>query len=565
MKLNKMLRDDFDVQGDPERAISGVAYDSRSIKGGEVFVAMKGEKCDGKDFIEDAIRRGAAAIVYEKGAAVVGLQAKHPEITWIAADNPRDAIAYLAHVFYRRPSEAIGIIGITGTNGKTTTTYLIKSILEQWRKNVGLIGTISYLIKDKVYDAPHTTPESTDFQELLRAMADQGCDYVVTEVSSHALAQRRVEYTRFKGAVFTNLTRDHLDFHKTMDSYFKAKQRLFTDLLDEQGFAVINGDDEYGQRLIKMLTERKGKAARVVSYAVEHRDADVTASDIATTFKGMSFKITYKRQKSEAGSQKPEAASDEMIQEKIVTPLVGIINVYNILAAIGVALSLDIPITVIKEGIAMAELINGRFEKVDVGQDFLAIVDYAHTEDALERLLRTARQLLDAYRFTGRAEKMMKAKGTRFPLTSEKGKGKIITVIGCGGNRDKGKRSKMGEIASKLSDFVIITSDNPRFEDPKAIIRDIEKGIKGDNYIVIPDRNVAISMAVELASSGDIVMVAGKGHEDYQEIQGIRHAFSDRTALESAIKRTISRPAFGGGTTFDGLYSSSTTKRECSC
>lgn len=219
----------------------------------------------------------------------------------------------------------------------------------------------------------------------------------------------------------------------------------------------------------------------------------------------------------------------------------------------------------------MAGLVKGRFEKVDMGQDFLAVVDYAHTEDALERLLRIARQLLEAYRYVAKTEKIMKGKRRQFDVADsqkeekDKHKGKIITVLGCGGNRDKGKRSKMGEIASRLSDFVIITSDNPRNENPRTIIRDMEKGIKGDSYIVIPDRNVAISMAVELASSGDIVLVAGKGHEEYQEIQGIRHNFSDRTALENAIRRTISRPAFGGGSTFAGLYTHYHHKRECAC
>ena len=235
------------------------------------------------------------------------------------------------------------------------------------------------------------------------------------------------------------------------------------------------------------------------------------------------------------------------MEETLFTPLVGTTNVYNVLSAVCAALSLHIPVTVIKEGIAMTGAVRGRFEKVDMGQDFLAVVDYAHTEDALERLLLTARQLLEAYRFAAKTEKMMKAKRERFDLPSQGEKGKIITVFGCGGNRDKGKRSKMGEIASRFSDFVIITSDNPRNEDPKNIIKDIEKGISNDNYIVIPDRNVAISMAVELASAGDIVLVAGKGHEEYQEIQGTRLSFSDKTTLENAIKRTISRPSFGGG------------------
>ncbi|MEW5745646.1 MAG: UDP-N-acetylmuramoyl-L-alanyl-D-glutamate--2,6-diaminopimelate ligase [Nitrospirota bacterium] len=541
------------VCGDDRRIIAGITCDSRKAGKGWLFVAVKGERVNGNDFIEDAFERGAAAVVYEKGSIDTGLQDRFRDAVWIGVDDIRDAMARLSHAFYGRPSEQLTVVGITGTNGKTTTSYLIKAILEQWGKAVGLIGTIQYLIRDTVAAAPHTTPEAPDFQALLREMADRGCSHIVTEVSSHALAQKRVAHTRFAGAVFTNLTRDHLDFHKTMDAYFEAKERLFTELLAAGGFAVVNADDAYGRRLLETLRER---GTRTLSYAVENADADVTVSGVKSTFKGLSFTVRLKEQ------------GDAVLEAAMTSPLVGTTNLYNILSAVSAARMLGIPFPVIREGIAMAGLVKGRFEKVDVGQDFLAVVDYAHTEDALERLLLTARQLLEAYRFVEKAERMLKVKRRRFSMPGEgepgrAGNGKIITVVGCGGNRDKGKRSKMGAIAAALSDFVIITSDNPRNEDPKAIIRDIEKGIKTDNYIVIPDRHVAISMAVELASSGDIVLVAGKGHEDYQEIKGIRHGFSDRTALENAIRRTISRPAFGGGSTYDGLYSA--RSKECSC
>ncbi|MBI3592095.1 MAG: UDP-N-acetylmuramoyl-L-alanyl-D-glutamate--2,6-diaminopimelate ligase [Nitrospirae bacterium] len=551
MNLKDILGSGFDACGNTLKDITGVAYDSRKVKGGELFVAIKGEKFDGRNFIEDAIKKGAAAVVYEKDGSEL-LMSKYPDIAWINVDDARDALARISNVFYRKPSDEITVLGITGTNGKTTTSYLIKSVLESWGRDVGLIGTINYLIKDIVYEAPHTTPEAPDFQCLLREMIDRGCSHVVTEVSSHSLSQKRVDYTSFKVAVFTNLTRDHLDFHNTMEGYFEAKERLFTELMAEGGSAVINIDDPYGARLSTKLKGHHPKV-RVLTCSLENKDADIKASDIKMTFRGMSFKARI------------AVEGNEVIETEIFSPLVGHTNVYNILAALCAAMALNIPITTIKEGIAMMGLVKGRFEKVDLGQDFLAVVDYAHTEDALERLLLTARQLLEAYRFAERTEKIMKAKRRQFSMPDEKERGKIITVIGCGGNRDRGKRSKMGEIASKLSDFVIITSDNPRNEDPKAIIRDIEKGIKSDNYIIIPDRNVAISMAVELASSGDIVLVAGKGHEDYQEIQGIRHNFSDRAALENAIKRTISRPAFGGGSTFEGLYTQRATNKECSC
>ncbi len=555
-KISDVIDHDFEVIGDAGRDISGVVYDSRMVKGGELFVAVRGEKLDGGDFIEDAIKKGAVAVMYEHKGPLsadlyVILEKKYPEVTWIRVADIRDALACVADRFYGRPSGEIVVIGITGTNGKTTTSYIIRSILAQWGEEAGIIGTINYLIKDAVHEAPHTTPEAPDFQGLLREMREAGCGYVVSEVSSHALALKRADYTRFRVAVFTNLTRDHLDFHPTMEEYFKAKERLFTELLIEDGIAVVNIDDAHGIQLARILRSRK-PSVKVMTYALDNKEADVTAFDIETSFEGTSFKTRLGEAETEIMSQ-----------------MVGQINVYNMLAAFCAALALNVPVKVIKEGIAMAGLVKGRFEKVDMGQDFLAVVDYAHTEDALERLLMTARQLLEAYRFVGKTEKIMKEKRRQFAMPKrqeqEKEKGKIITVLGCGGNRDKGKRSKMGEIASRLSDFVIITSDNPRNEDPKTIIKDIEKGIKGDSYIVIPDRNVAISMAVELASSGDIVLVAGKGHEEYQEIQGIRHSFSDRTALENAIRRTINRPAFGGGSTFAGLYAHEQNKRECSC
>lgn len=552
MKIKDILMNDFEVTGDMEKSISGITYDSRKVKNGDVFAAIKGENFDGHDFIEDAINRGAAAVVYEikrfeqlerfKQLNERSNSSKHSNIVWIGVNDSRDALAAISNKFYGRPSEAASVIGITGTNGKTTTSYLMKSILEKWGKDVGLIGTITYLIKDRAYDAPHTTPEAPDFQALLREMVDNGCSHVVTEVSSHSLSQKRVDYTKFRVAVFTNLTRDHLDFHRTMEDYFMTKRRLFTELLTEDGTAVINMDDPYGERLASDL-----KGQKILTYAINNQNADVIACDIKTTFKGTSFKFKIQKSKiKNVGNENYE----------MMSPLVGITNVYNILSSICAALSMDIPIKIIKEGIAMTGLVKGRFEKVDIGQDFLAVVDYAHTEDALERLLLTARQLLQAYRFAEKTEEMMKAKRRQYSmpekLEGNEKKGKIITVFGCGGNRDRGKRSKMGEIAARLSDFVIITSDNPRNESPRAIIKDIEKGMDGDNYIIIPDRSVAISMAVELASSGDIVLVAGKGHEDYQEIQGKRYDFSDRVVLENAIRRTISRPSFGGGTNYKG-------------
>ncbi len=492
-----VLKYDCSLTGDDRKDINGITYDSRKIEQGFIFVAIRGETADGHDFIEAAVAKGAAAVVCEKGhPKLAGLIGQYPAVSWIQVDDCRDALAAFSSAFYRNPSGEMGIIGITGTNGKTTTSYLIKSILEKWSKGVGLIGTIKYMIRDTSFDAPHTTPEASDFQSLLRKMADEHCDYVVTEVSSHAVAQRRTGYTQFKVAVFTNLTRDHLDFHGTMEDYFKAKAGLFLESLSEDGTAVINLDDPYGRKLSSLLRERR-PSVRQLTFSLGDPGADVTAADIRSTFRGTAFDIRIK---------------DRVAGIEVFSPMVGQTSIYNILSAVCAVMPFNVPDEVVREGVAALELVKGRFERVDLGQPFLAVVDYAHTDDALERLLSTARQLLDNNR-----------------------KGKIITVFGCGGNRDRGKRPKMGGVASAGSDFVIVTSDNPRHEDPAAIIRDIEAGMDRDNYIVIQDRRTAIRMAVLLASPGDIVVVAGKGHEDYQEVAGVRQPFSDRNVLEAAI------------------------------
>ena len=343
---------------------------------------------------------------------------------------------------------------------------------------------------DRIYDAPHTTPEAPEFQEMLRIMLSSGCTHVAVEVSSHALAQKRVEGTAFKAAVFTNLTRDHLDFHGTMENYFRTKERLFAELLCKDGFAVINTDDPYGRRLPAVT----GGGIRVLTYGLE-AGADLRATDIDNSPEGLRFRMVMDGETHNA-----------------VSPLVGLPNVYNILAAAGVSACLGVPWETIIEGLADFTAVRGRFEKVDAGQGFLAVIDYAHTEDALERLIYTARGLTD---------------------------GKIITVFGCGGDRDKGKRPIMGSIATRLSDFVIITSDNPRSEDPDTIIEDMQSGATRKNYLAEPDREAAIRRAVLIAGEGDVVLVAGKGHEEYQEIDGKKFKFNDREVLERAIRQMI--------------------------
>jgi UDP-N-acetylmuramoyl-L-alanyl-D-glutamate--2,6-diaminopimelate ligase len=491
--LQQMQKDDIF-----EKDIAGIAYDSRQVKDNYLFIAIKGEKFDGHMFIRDAIKRGAVVIAAEK-------EFDGAENRYILVKESRKALACMANNFYERPSEEIILTGITGTNGKTTTTYLLKAILESWGKDVGLIGTIQYMIKEKSYPAPHTTPESLEFQGLLREMLMTGCTHAVAEVSSHALSQYRVDKAVFRVAVFTNLTRDHLDFHKTMEDYFRAKERLFIELLDRNGTAIINTDDPYGRRLTTQLRASSPELT-ILTFGIE-KGADMVAHNIQFSFEGLQFTISFRDSRYEVSS-----------------PLLGLPNIYNILSAAAAAVSLGVPWQMIQHGISQTGTVAGRFQKVDAGQPFLCIIDYAHTEDALERLILTAKTLVSsAYPSEGKEVSQARRR--------------VITVFGCGGDRDTGKRPKMGEISTKLSDFVVITSDNPRSEDPSEIIRQIEKGTVNKNYLIEPDRRKAIQQAVHLTEDGDIILVAGKGHEDYQEIQGIRYPFSDREILHEAINK----------------------------
>jgi len=496
MKLSEILKDieTIHVSGDAAAEITGIAYDSRKAGPGHLFIAIRGEKVDGHAFIDEAVRRGAVAVLYENPLSPAFISGGRGEtypapLTFIRVKDSKKALASAANAFFMKPSEKLTVIGVTGTNGKTTTTYLIKSILESWGKKVGLIGTIQYMIGDESFEADHTTPESLEFQELLFKMLASGCTYAISEVSSHALAQKRVEGTAFKAGVFTNLTRDHLDFHKTMEDYFAAKERLFTELLDSRATSVINYDDVWGRKLIDILR------GNIYTFGLE-TGTDIMATEIHTSFGGLRFKIRMRGR-----------------TYNIVSPLMGLPNVYNILSAAGVSASLGVPWLVILDGIKRAGPVKGRFEKVNAGQEFLAVVDYAHTEDALERLIYSARGLSG---------------------------GKIITVFGCGDDRDRGKRPRMGSIATRLSDFVIITSDNPRSEKPEEIIKEIETGAVRKNYLIEPDRKEAIKRAVFLAEDNDIILIAGKGHETHQEMEGKRIAFSDRLILEEAIRQYIS-------------------------
>ena len=435
-------------------------------------------------FAEQALGRGAVAVVTDSPEfGVLGFA------TTIYAPNAREALAKISTAFYGQPASKLKLVGITGTNGKTTTSFLVESILREAGLNPGVVGTINYRYAGKVLPAPNTTPESLDLQRLLNDMVESGVKAAVMEVSSHALSQERVAGCVFDVAVFTNLTQDHLDYHITMERYFEAKARLFTDFIDEGKTAVINMDDLKGEDLSKRAL------GRVIGYGIKGRgiETNIYPKDIKLGVEGIEGTLA--------------TPSGEI---KIKSSLIGEFNLYNILAAAGAGVGLDLTVEVIERGITALKNVPGRLERVDAGQAFAILVDYAHTPDALERVLSTIRGLTDK---------------------------RIITLFGCGGDRDRGKRPIMGRIAAEYSDIVIVTSDNPRTEEPLKIIEDITSGIVGAYghapLQVIPDRREAITEAIKEAREGDVVLLAGKGHEDYQIIGSQKIHFDDR---EEAIK-----------------------------
>jgi UDP-N-acetylmuramoyl-L-alanyl-D-glutamate--2,6-diaminopimelate ligase len=484
-------------KGPLDREIKGITYDSRLIQKDFLFVAVRGYHVDGHDYIKDALSRGAALIVSED--AVVTLHAEQcaaqSKATYVEVPDSREALALISAAFYGHPSRRLSLAGITGTNGKTTTSFITKSIIDAGGEKSGLLGTICYMMGDKTETARNTTPESLDLQRYLREMVDNEMNYAVLEVSSHALALKRVEGCSFKAAAFTNFSQDHLDFHGSMDEYFSAKTKIFS-YLDKDGTAVLNSDDPMIRPLADTLN------CNVLTYGVE-KGAMIRAENIIDQTKmsrdqkhavpsGLSFDV-----------QTPEE------RFRVNSSFIGRFNVYNILASVGIAHSLGMSPDVIQKGICDAKPVTGRFENIDAGQKFLCIVDYAHTEDALRKLIAEVRHITE---------------------------GRIITVFGCGADRDRTKRPLMGAAASELSDIVILTSDNPRTENPEKIIEDIVKGSKKNSYATYPDRAEAIREAVLIAGEGDTVLVAGKGHEDYQEIHGTRHHFSDKEVVRKVLK-----------------------------
>jgi len=471
-------------------AVTGVEYDSRRVRPGTVFVAMKGESSDGNRFIEQAIAAGAVAVVTDSAA-----ETPRPGVGWAQVPHGRRALARLSANFYKRPAERIANTGITGTNGKSTTAFIVESILQAAGRKTALVGTIEYHVAGKVLPAPHTTPEALELNRLLAEGLGQGVTESVMEVSSHALEQQRVFGIPFDVAVFTNLTRDHLDYHGTMDEYFRAKRVLFEGCgTDPPRAAVLNVDDEYGGQLLKLAEK---KSARVLSYGLTA--GDFHAEKLQITARGSRFQMVTPTERL-----------------AIWTPLIGNVNVYNVLAAAAAGYARDCPAAAIAKGISELARVPGRFERVDCGQPFTVVVDYAHTDDALRNLTALARDF----------------------VVHAGLKGKVITLFGCGGDRDRAKRPLMGEAAGKGSNFVVLTSDNPRSEDPLAIINDALVGLQksGAKYTIEPDRRKAIALAIQQASPGDIVLLAGKGHEKVQVTKTGTIPFDDVQVAREILK-----------------------------
>lgn len=476
------------LAGEGAIEVTGISYDSRTVVAGHLFVAIKGEKADGRRFIPQAVARGASAVAFEEPLAC--------PVPFIQIPDARKFLAQASHVLFDDPSSRLKLVGVTGTNGKTTTTYLIHSIFKEANLKSCLLGTIGMKVGDRSFSTKHTTPEAPDLDLLLRQSVDEGCTHGTLEVSSHALALKRVFGTQMAVAIFTNLTPDHLDFHHDMGSYYQAKRILFRPEGENRvDAAAINIDDPWGRRLASETD------LSVIRYGYES-GSDVRVIREELRIDGAALRI-----------ETPRGSLD------LRTHLPGRPNTYNTLAAVSASIALGIGLSEICRGIESLEGVPGRMERVDCGQPFTVIVDYAHTPDALDRMLETIAQLPHR---------------------------RILTVFGCGGDRDRTKRPVMGEIASRHSDCVLATSDNPRSEDPERILAEIEPGLRAGRsaYRLVTDRRAAIGEAVAMAQAGDVVLIAGKGHEDYQVIGDQLLPFDDRrVAREFLLKRPDVRGA----------------------
>ena len=483
------------LAGEVERKdIVMICYDSRKVVKNSIFVAIKGFNFDGHNFIMEAIAKGATAIVLEDDSKVSNDYLIHQNVTKILVKDSRKALAHLSKNFFRNPSQRIKVIGVTGTNGKTSLTYFVKSILENAGKKTGLIGTIANYISNEIIPSERTTPESLELNQLLDRMANEGCEFCVMEVSSHSLELHRVFGIDFKVGVFTNLTQDHLDFHQTMENYFLAKKKLF-DALSKDSLAISNYDNEYGEKILK------DTKARIIFYGSNEK-CNYRFENVSFTFDGIKFDLVYQ------GERIP-------IQSNIT----GTFNTYNLLAAISVCRELGVELDVIKSAVQNLKQVPGRFELVG-NYPVKVIIDYAHTHDALENVLNTIRTI----------------------LKSNNSKAKVITVFGAGGDRDRTKRPKMGKVVQSLSDLAIVTSDNPRFENLQQIFDDILSGMKKDETVIlIEDREEAIKKSIELANEGDVVLIAGKGHETYQIVKNQRIPFDDKKVAEKYLQERFGK------------------------
>ena len=478
MRLNELLKNvnTLSITGDVEVEITGVNIDSRRIERGHLFVAIPGTVTDGHKFIPKAIELGATAVLCEKMP-----EEQIPEVTYVQVASTEDAVGKVATLFYGDPSRKLKLVGVTGTNGKTTIATLLYNMFRKFGHKCGLLSTVCNYIEDEAIPADHTTPDPIELNRLLAQMVDAGCEYAFMECSSHAIAQKRIGGLKFAGGLFTNLTRDHLDYHKTFENYRDAKKAFF-DGLDKDAFAITNADDKNGQIMVQNCK------AQVKTYSTRTM-ADFKAKIIECHFEGMYLDINGK----EVGVQ-----------------FIGKFNVSNLLAVYGAAVMLGKKPEDILLILSTLKSVNGRLEPIHSPEGYTAIVDYAHTPDALENVLNAIHEVLN-------------------------GKGKVITVCGAGGNRDKGKRPLMAQEAVKQSDKVIITSDNPRFEEPQDIINDMLAGLdqkQMKKVVSIVDRREAIRTACMLAEKGDVILIAGKGHEDYQEIKGVKHHFDDKEVVK---------------------------------
>ncbi len=485
MEMTQLLNSVHAIQVTGEvqrRDVADIVYDSRKVQKNSIFVAIKGYKTDGHKFLQDAINKGAVAVVVEDDNAIPDDLITHSQIAKILVNDCRKALAELSKGFYKDPTSKLKLVGITGTNGKTTSTFILRNILQNVGYKTGLIGTIANYIGDEKVDAKLTTPESNDLNKMFYDMIQAGCEYAVMEVSSHSLVLNRVLGLDFKAAIFSNITSDHLDFHQSFDEYLNAKKILF-DGLTEKSFAIVNADDKNSKSIIK------DSNAKNFTYGISD-NSDYQIKNIVYDLNGTDFTITH-----------------DKVDYKIHTTLIGIFNAYNAASAFATAHCLGIGAEKIVDGIKSSPQVPGRFEVLGSGKKKV-IVDYSHTADSLEKALQAVREIV-------------------------KDKNQVITVFGCGGDRDKTKRPIMGKVASSLSDKVFVTSDNPRTENPFAIIEDIKKGISKNNFEVEENREEAIKNAIQSSDETAVILIAGKGHENYQEINGIRNHFSDR---EVALK-----------------------------